>query len=201
VAFRLDELNSASCSGKWGVSDTFASALWLLDTLFDLARIGVDGVNVHTFPGSAYEPFAIMHTHRGWEAVVYPDYYGMLMFAQAFPAGARLVRVAARHGPLKAWATAGPGRAVRVVLINKSPHRTYQVQLRLRRGSGSARVERLRAPSLRSIHRVTLGGRTFGSATATGQLPALRNETVASEDGVYSITVPAASAALVSPSS
>ena len=34
--FRLDELNSASCAGR-GVSDTFASALWVLDTLFNLA--------------------------------------------------------------------------------------------------------------------------------------------------------------------
>ena len=52
VQFRLDELNSVSCSGKRGVSDTFASALWMLDTLFNMASVGVDGVNIHSLPGA-----------------------------------------------------------------------------------------------------------------------------------------------------
>ena len=55
--FRLTEINSASCEGAKGVSDTFASALWALDTMFDMASVGVDGVNVHMLPGSNYELF------------------------------------------------------------------------------------------------------------------------------------------------
>src|SRR5262249_47948062 len=51
---RLDEVNSVNCGGTRGVSDTFASALWSLDTLFQLARVGVSGVNFHTFPRAAY---------------------------------------------------------------------------------------------------------------------------------------------------
>lgn len=136
LLFRLDEFNSVSCSGKWGVSNTFASALWMLDTLFELARVGVDGVNVHTFPGAAYAPFSATH--------VYPEYYGMLMFSRAFPAGARLLPVTVTpRGSLKAWATTGPGRAVRVVLINEEPHRRYQVQVHARDLSGRVRLERL----------------------------------------------------------
>ncbi|MGH2926677.1 MAG: hypothetical protein ACRDL8_00550, partial [Solirubrobacteraceae bacterium] len=57
LQFRLAEMNSASCEGARGVSDTFASALWALDTMFNLAAAGVDGVNVHMLPGSAYELF------------------------------------------------------------------------------------------------------------------------------------------------
>ena len=41
--FRVEELNSVACMGQAGVSDTFASALWMLDTLFSMARAGVDG--------------------------------------------------------------------------------------------------------------------------------------------------------------
>ena len=59
IPLRADELNSVSCGGARGVSDTFASALWVLDTLFNLARVGVDGVNIHTFAGAIYEPFAV----------------------------------------------------------------------------------------------------------------------------------------------
>ena len=55
-------MNSASVhAGKRGVSDTFASALWVLDTLFNLAAVGVDGVNVHTLPGAAYELFTFRY--------------------------------------------------------------------------------------------------------------------------------------------
>jgi hypothetical protein len=167
--FRLDELNSASCSGKWGVSNTFASALWILDTLFDLAREGVDGVNVHTFPGAAYAPF-----ERG---IVRPEYYGMLLFTQAFPAGARLLPVrVSPAGPLKVWATEGQG--IRIVLINKDPRRAYQVRLR---APVLARTELLSAPSAWSTGGVTLRDRPIATPV----------------NGVYSITVPAASAELL----
>ena len=38
VPLRVDELGSVNCGGTRGVSDTFASSLWALDTLFQLAR-------------------------------------------------------------------------------------------------------------------------------------------------------------------
>jgi hypothetical protein len=123
--FRLDELNSASCGGKPGVSNTPLSAVWMVDALFNLARVGVDGVNVHTFPGAAYAPFGV-------NGRAYPEYYGMRMFALAFPPGARLLPVTiSLRGPLKAWATVGRDRATRLVLINKSLARAYQVRLRV----------------------------------------------------------------------
>jgi hypothetical protein len=96
--FRTDELNSVSCGGARGVSDTFASALWVLDTLFNMARVGVDGVNIHTFHNAFYEPFAVSEDAGRWTAEVRPLYYGLLMFARAAPPGARLLPVADR-GP------------------------------------------------------------------------------------------------------
>ena len=89
LPFRLTEINSASCQGARRASrDTFASALWALDTLFNLASVGVDGVNFHMLPGSDYELFTVSHTASGaWQAFVHPEYYGLLMFAQAFPPG------------------------------------------------------------------------------------------------------------------
>lgn len=190
IAVRLDETNSASCSGKWGVSNTFASALWILDTLFHLASAGVDGVNVHTFPGAAYAPFELYHGR----ALVRPEYYGMLLFTQAFPAGARLLPVhVSPSGRLKVWATEGGG--TRVTAINKDPSQTYQVRLRAPGLAGPAQVELLAAPSAWSTSGVTLGGRAVGEA---GRLQGRRRvEIVTPTHGLYSITVPAASAALL----
>ena len=198
LTFRIDELNSASCSGKRGVSDTFASALWALDTLFNLASVGVDGVNIHSFPGAAYELFSLRRVRGRWRAFVHPEYYGLLMFAQAFPPGARLLDTSVSpSGPLKVWATRDARFHTRVVLINKDPSTAYQVTLDVSGFSGSARLELLRAPSASSTDGVTLGGRGFGRQTASGALPPPRTQTVTPTLGRYTVTVPAASAALL----
>ena len=84
-----------------------------------MAAVGVDGVNIHTLPEAAYEPFSFTKTGRTWRAFVHPVYYGLLMFAQAFPPGA----TAAGHRPggaVKIWATQASDGTTRVVAINKS---------------------------------------------------------------------------------
>ncbi|MBV9309936.1 MAG: hypothetical protein JOZ73_03850, partial [Solirubrobacterales bacterium] len=73
IPFRLDEINSVACKGRKGVSDTFASALWALDTLFNMASVSVDGVNFHTLPHAAYELFTVTHHGRKWSAFVRPE--------------------------------------------------------------------------------------------------------------------------------
>jgi hypothetical protein len=200
LQFRVDELNSASSSGQHGVSDTFASALWMLDTLFNMANAGVDGVNVHSLPGARYELFSFSKPHGRWQAFVHPDYYGMLMFTQAFPVGARLLQTTVPSGPLKVWATSDRSGRIRVALINKDTANGYQVQLQVPGAdtAGQATVERLTAPSVGSTGGVTLGGQTFGSQTRTGTLPGPpRTDPALPVGGSYSITVPPASAALL----
>jgi hypothetical protein len=197
--FRVDELNSAAlagCLGRAGISNTFASALWMLDTLFDLARIGVDGVNVHSLPGAGYELFTFRRSARGWQAFVRPDYYGMLFFARAFPAGARLLPVRAPAGPVKVWATLAPDGHTRVTLINKGSA-AHRVQLQLPPSRLPAEVEWLRAPSASATSGVTLGGQSFGAETSTGALRAQHGQPVAQLFGSYAIDLPPASAALL----
>jgi len=168
------------------VSDTFASALWMLDTLFSMASVGVDGVNVHSLPGAAYEPFTFTRAGGRWRGSVRPDYYGMLMFAQAFPPGARLLPVRAPAGPVKVWAT-----TTGVVLINKDS-RAHEVVLTV--ALPRARIEWLRAPSAGATTGVTLGGI---AVRPTGVLPTPRLQPVSREHGRYWIDLPPASAALL----
>jgi Glycosyl hydrolase family 79 C-terminal beta domain len=199
VKFRVGEMNSASCQGKAGVSDTFASALWIVDALFNMAKAGVDGVNVHSLPGAAYELFSFSHNPSGEsEAFVHPDYYGLLLFDHAFPPGARLLSVTAPGGPVKVWATAGPDGKTRVVVINKDPAAAHTVQLQLPGTQSEGSLESLLAPSVDATTGVTLGGQTFGPETTTGALPGpevtIPIDPVA---GTYSIDVPPASAVLL----
>jgi hypothetical protein len=197
---RVDELNSVACRGRTGVSDTFASALWVTDALFALARAGVDGINMHTLPDAAYELFHFRHRGGRWSGTVRPVYYGLQLFAQAAPAGARLLKVTrgGKDDGLSAWATRAPDRSVRVVLINKDRRRTRTVRVRLPPGSaGSATVERMLAPDVTARRGVTLGGRTYGASTSTGRLATPEVAQVSAASGAVTLSVPHGSAALV----
>jgi hypothetical protein len=198
ASFRIDEMNSVTCNGRIGVSDTFASALWALDSLFAIAADGVDGVNVHTFPDAANGPFDFARVAGGWVAMVHPLYYGLMMFAQAAPAGSRLLSVSSSdQEQVRAWATLAPDHRVRVVLINDSLRVAAPVQVRAAAAAGAASVSWLRARSAYATSGVTLGGASFGAHTTTGVLAPGQSTPVTPHAGAYSLTLPPASAALV----
>jgi hypothetical protein len=198
IQFRVDELNSVACAGLKGVSDTFASALWSLDSLFELAQVGVDGVNVHTLPRAPYQPFSFTQSGGQWSAVVHPLYYGLLMFAQATPPGARLLPVgAAAPSGVKLWATLAPDQAIRYVLINEGAA-THVIRLTPPVLTPTATLEQLRAPGLRATSGVTLGGQTFGASTQTGSLSGPRvSAVVRAVRGSFAIRLAPASAAML----
>ena len=144
-------MGSVTCGGRPGVSDTMASALWAAQALFTVARAGVDGVNLHTYPGLPNALYDLRGGPGARTASVHPLYYGALLFARAAPAGARLAAISTR-GPvtLRAWATAGPGRARHVLLVNASPDRAAAVAVTLPRGAfatGAGELQRLRRPT------------------------------------------------------
>ena len=199
VPLRVDEINAVSCGGQRGVSDTFGSALWALDTLFELAKLGVYGVNIQSVPNTINEMLGAS-LHRGtWKVRVHPEYYGLMMFAQAAPPGSRVLTVT---GPVpvgvKVWATHDPDGHVRIVVINKHLRATETVRLRIGPGHGTASVQQLRAPSVGAKTGVTLGGQTFGATTSTG-VPEGRSTagTLAPQDGTYVVHVPGASATML----
>jgi hypothetical protein len=198
IPLRIDEMNTISCGVDNGVAQSFASALWALDAVFQMARVGVSGVNIHTYPGATYELFTFTHSNGRWRGTVSPEYYGLLMFAQAAPADSRLVNVTATDtGQVKSWATLTPDGTFRVLAINDGAGaRTVAVQLAKAGGVGT--LERLEAPRLSSRGGVTLGGQSFGSSTATGELAGkARTQTVAAAGGRYVFRVLGGSAALM----
>jgi hypothetical protein len=199
IGLRIDEMSAISCGGVAGVSHSFATALWSLDALFAMARVGVDGVNIQTAPGSFNELFSVGQANGRWQGSVYPAYYGLMMFAQAAPAGSRFVKLAGSAGnQVNAWATRGPDGTVRVVLINKDLTQTRATAIRAPALAGTTTLERLQAPSARATQGVTLGGQSFGSQTTTGQLAGAPNLTfVKPAAGQYVVTLPPASATLL----
>ena len=159
-SLRLTEINSVTCGGRAGVSNTFATALWAPDALFELMRAGVEGVNLHARVTSINDPFYF--TSQGLQT--HPLLYGLMLFKRMLGAHARLVPVKLRTGRslhLKVWAVReGQGtkalNTLNVLLINKGA-RSALADLHLPTSS-PASVQRLLAPSASSTSGVTLAG-------------------------------------------
>ena len=188
----LTEINSVTCGGTKGVSNTFATALWAPDALFELVRAGVESASVHVRADSVNKAFSL--TAKG--LVAYPLFYGMVVFARMLGAGAELIPLrlaapAALH--LKAWGVRLSSSKMHVLLLDKGP-RSVRVRLELP-FTGGANVQRLTAPNVTSTGEVTLGNQHLTRAGTWAGTP--RTETVASTAKGYVISVPRYSAALI----
>ena len=204
LSVRLTEINSVTCGGTQGVSNTFATALWAPDALFELMNAGVEGVNLHARVTSINRPF--FFTRQGLQTR--PLLYGLILFKRMLGPGARLVPVRLHTGRslhLKAWAVrasystdVGKGSYIRnplnVLLINKG-RRSAHVTLHLpTRNRGF--VERLLAASASSTSGVTLEGQHLNHQAMWQGRPNLQILRP-SRDGSYAVVVRGQSAALV----
>ena len=163
LPLRLSELNSVTCGGVKGVSNTFATALWAPDALFELVRAGVSSANVHVRADAINAAFSI--GRRGLTA--HPLLYGMMMFNRMLGTHPELVSVrlhARLRQHLKAWAVRSGKRLLRVLLINKA-RRDVGIRLDLPSRT-AATVQRLLAPSVRATRGVSLDGQHL-AANAT----------------------------------
>jgi hypothetical protein len=192
LPFRLSELNSVTCGGVAGVSNTFATALWAPDALFELVRAGVDAVNVHVRPftvNAAFVPTATGIVPR-------PLLYGLILFTRALGPSPQLIDARVRVGPaahLKVWVIRVGGDALHVLLDNKGD-RLIRAELQLP-ATGAAAVQRLLAPSAAARVGVTLDGRHLGPDF--DWLGGRTSETITPGPTGYGVRIPAASAALV----
>lgn len=203
--FRVDELNSSACGGAGGLSDTFASALWVTDTLFAMASRGVSGVNIQDFNGGRYRPFAFTEANGRWAAQVAPMYYGMQLFVRAAPAGSRLLSVRSTGADaVRAWAAQTPAdsndRGARTVtLINDSTRHAATVRVSVPGARGGTLV-RMSAPGGVSAKRgISLAGFGYGASSSTGRPVGTLDSAVITPraDGTYQVSLAAASAALL----
>jgi hypothetical protein len=193
LPFRLTELNSVTCGGVPGVSDAFATALWAPDTLFELLRVGVDGVNVHVRTDAINAAFAF----KGGRLVARPLLYGLVMFRRALGTDPSLMHIQMRATQalhVKVWAVRVAGGGLHVLVIDKGS-RPARVALRIP-PDGPAAVQRLLSPSVDARSGVTLAGQ---SLNARGRWVGHRviSRLMPTADG-YELTVPRYSAALVS---
>jgi hypothetical protein len=195
VPYRICEVNSFSGGGRPGVSDTMASALWVLDYMFTLASSSCSGVNMETGVNqlgfiSSYSPIGD-DEKRHYSAR--PEYYGMLAFSLAGRGELLHAEVNAIATEIKAYATRSKDRLLTLTLINKGSTAAF---LHLDTGSQEreASLIRLEGPALDARINITLGG---AEVTSAGTWKPSKIEKLPVTRGQLAIPVAAASAAIV----
>jgi len=197
LPLRIDEMNTVACGNPPGIANTFAMALWAIDALYADAHAGIDGVNIHTWPGAIYQLFTFKHLRSGWQALVEPEYYGLLMFAQGAPAGSRLLHASSADKAVRAWATRARDGTIRITLINDDQAAAHRLAVGVPGAHGAASLERLLAPSAGATTGVTLGGQSLFQTTSGRLAGPLRMTRIAPKAGNYQLSLPPASAALL----
>jgi hypothetical protein len=195
VPYRICEVNSFSGGGRPGVSDTMASALWVLDYMFSLASNNCGGVNMETGVNqlgfiSSYSP--IGDDERGHYSAR-PEYYGMLAFSLAGRGELLRTEVSPTTTEIKTYATRSKAGSLLLTLINKDATGTV-LHLDTKSSSRQASVIRLESPAVDARTRVTLGGTEI---TAAGAWKASKNEMLSLDSGQLAIPLAATSAAIL----
>ena len=194
---RVDEINGIPCGGEAGLSNSFGEALWALNVLPALWQAGVQGVNFQTVDGNVNQMIAAKHSASGWRVSAEPEYYGLLAFADAAPAGSRLLRTSDPGvAGVYQFAVRAPDGSERIVLTNVgSAALTVGVSALGTHGTGSLSL--LSARSLSATGGTTLAGRRLSSRT--GQLTGTPRLTLVRPNAkrVYAVRVPAHAAAIL----
>jgi hypothetical protein len=195
VPYRICEVNSFSGGGRPGVSDTMASALWVLDYMFTLATNNCGGVNIETGVNqlgfiSSYSP--IGDDEQGHYSAK-PEYYGVLAFSVAGRGELLQTEVGPTLTEIKAYATRSKDSALTITLINKGATGAI-LRLDTKSSSRQASVIRLEGPAVDARTEVTLGG---AEITAAGAWKASKQEVLPVSSGQLSIPLAATSAAIL----
>jgi hypothetical protein len=202
IPFRMGEMNSLYNGGEAGISNVFESALWAVDTMFEYANVGVDGVNWHVGNGGNYAAFEFDTQTSGTTTTyalssVDPLYYSLLFFQAATSNSAHLLPVTlGTQANLTAWATVDASGTPRLVMINKDKNSTGTVDITLS-GYSHAQIFRLTAPSYQSTSGITFAGQSFDGSTNGVIQGTQTTESVDVSNGVFQIPKPITSAALV----
>ena len=192
VPYRMAETNSFYNGGAPNVSDSYASALWVLDHLFTIAQGGSVGVNLHGGGnGSGYTPIA---DNNGVVVEARPEYYGVLLSALAGQGPLRLTNINAGSLNTSAYTVENSPTQLSLILLNKDATENLQFTATCPSTVQSATLQELTGPSLAATSVVTIQGSPVNSDGSFS--PQSPYGLVVAGD-TFTGYVPAASAALV----
>jgi hypothetical protein len=196
VPAAIDETNSVICWGAPGVSNTYASALWILDYGLLLAQHGIAFANFQMRVHGCKPYLPLCTRAHGTRLFARPEFYGLLALRQM--GTGRFLHVGDSDPVgLRAFAIRNGSGTLSIALDNVGPAVTVRVEVPGRRPPGRGRETLLRTTSSRGLAatgRINLGQRRVH---ADGRLRAPVYRRVPVIASVATVHLPARTAAIV----
>jgi len=163
VPYRMSECNSFDNGGSSGVSDSYASSLWVIDYLFNCAQGGASGVNFHGGGnGPGYTPIA---NSSGTVVGARPEFYGIVLFTLAGQGTLYTTQLSASSLNVTAYAVKTSSGGLNLIVVNKDLTQNLQLSAELPQTATSATLLAMTqltsgatAPDLSAISGVTIQG-------------------------------------------
>jgi hypothetical protein len=160
IPFRFTETNSYLFGGSPGVSDAYASALWVIDHLFHIALGGGSGVNLQGGGVSDYTPIA----NQGSTILeARPEYYGLLFFSLAGQGTLLETRLSLTGFNATMYAVLTPSGATNIVIVNKEIYSSLKITINCGKTVNSANLIELRNTDLTATTGQTIQGGTVAN--------------------------------------
>jgi len=207
LPMRVDEANSAYSGGVDGVSNKYASALWVIDYALSMAQAGLAGVNIHGGLGVCNDPIwngkfqrytPICASSKAYElAQVYrvmPIYYGMWMARQMGPGRFLPVTLDTARN-ISGYAVKGDDGRTRIALVQKDAVGSAPVHVTVSVGAGTktAKVLRMTGTALTEEQTAVQGA----TVDAAGRLTPGAPDLVPLDAGSLTVDVAAGSAVVI----
>jgi hypothetical protein len=193
LPYRMSECNSFYDGGTPGVSNSYASSLWVIDFLFDLALGGATGVNLHgggDAPG--YTPIA---DDSGAPIEARPEYYGLLFFSLAGPGTLLQAQLSAGSVDATAYALRSANSGLKIFVVNKDTVQNLILTIETNQSIQTATLQTMTGPSLAALSGVTIQGATVNS---DGSFAPASPAVLTPSGTQTTCTIPALSAGLIS---
>jgi len=166
VPFRIDSLSSYDDGGAPNVSNAYASALWVIDTIFQTALAGASGVNLQC---GGQQPATAIADNSGIVLGPQPVFYGALLAAMA--GTGTLLNTQLSVGTLNATAYAlQTADVMSLLVVNKDATQNLELSIVLPQAMSSATLQQMTqlsaataAPSLAALSGITIQGATVAT--------------------------------------
>ncbi len=192
IPYRISECNSFYNGGAPGVSDSYASSLWVIDFLFSVALGGSTGVNMHGGSnGPGYTPIS---DNDGGVVEARPEYYGLLFFTLAGTGTLLETQLSAGSVDATAYAVRTVTGGLNLMLVNKDTQNLI-LSIETNQNIQTATLQTMTGPSLAATSGVAIQNATVNR---DGSFFPVSPGTLTATGSQTTCFIPALSAALIS---
>jgi hypothetical protein len=160
LPYRFTETNSYLYGGSPGVSNAYASTLWVIDHLFHIAYGGGSGVNMQGGDVGYYTPIA----NSGSTILeARPEYYGLLLFSLVGQGDLLATTFSNQNFNATIYAVRSPSGSIAIVIVNKEVYQSLNITIDCGRTVNDALLIELTGPSLTATTGQLLQGSSIGT--------------------------------------